>query len=64
MLLDIIKILVEHGYEKEELYQLILNRAKRYASIQERLISPEGTFTIHSFRHSGNNCTLNRVKSF
>jgi hypothetical protein len=44
MLLDIIKILVEHGYEKEELYQLILNRAKRYASIQERLISPEGTF--------------------
>ena len=55
MLLDLIKILVEHGYEKEELYQLILNKAKRYASIQERLISPEGTFTIHSFRHSGNN---------
>jgi hypothetical protein len=44
MLLDIIKILVEHGYEKEELYQLVLNRAKRYAAIQERLISPEGTF--------------------
>jgi hypothetical protein len=44
MLLDIMKILVEHGYEKEELYQLILSRAKRYASIQERLISPEGTF--------------------
>jgi hypothetical protein len=44
MLLDIIKILVEHGYKKEELYQLVLNRAKRYALIQERLISPEGTF--------------------
>jgi hypothetical protein len=44
MLLDIIKILVEHGYEKEETYNLILNRAKRYASIQEKLISPEGTF--------------------
>ena len=44
MLLDIIKILVEHGYEKEELYQLVLNRAKRYAVILERLISPEGTF--------------------
>ena len=44
MLLDIIKILVEHGYEKEELYQLILARARRYASIQERIISPEGTF--------------------
>jgi hypothetical protein len=44
MLLDIVKILVEYGYEKEELYQLILARAKRFASIQERLISPEGTF--------------------
>jgi hypothetical protein len=44
MLIDIVKILVEHGYENEELYQLILNRAKRYASIQERSISPEGTF--------------------
>jgi hypothetical protein len=44
MLLDIVKIMVEHNYEKEELYQLLLSRAKRYASIQERLISPEGTF--------------------
>lgn len=44
MLLDIIRILVENGYEKEELYLLTLNRAKRYASILERLISPEGTF--------------------
>lgn len=44
MLLDIVKILVEHGFEKEETYQLILKRAKRYAAIQERLISPEGTF--------------------
>lgn len=46
MLLDIIKVLVENGHEKEELFQLILNRAKRYASIQERLISPEGTFPV------------------
>ena len=44
MLLDIIKILVEHGNEKKEVYQLVLSRAKRYAAIQERLISPEGTF--------------------
>jgi len=44
LLLDIIKILVEHGYEEEETYQLVLSRAKRYASIQERLFSPEGTF--------------------
>lgn len=44
MLLDIVKTLVEHGHEKEETYQLILKRGKRYASVQERLISPEGTF--------------------
>jgi hypothetical protein len=46
MLLDIIKILVEHGYEKEDTYKLVLTRAKRYATIQERLISPEGTFPV------------------
>lgn len=46
MLVDIMKILVEHGYEKDELYQLVLSRARRYASIQERLISPEGTFPV------------------
>lgn len=44
MLLDTVKILVENGFEKEELYQLILTRSQRYALIQERLISPEGTF--------------------
>jgi hypothetical protein len=44
MLLDILKVLVENGYEKEETFQLFLTRAKRYASIQERIISPEGTF--------------------
>jgi hypothetical protein len=44
MLLDILKILVDHGYENDVTYNLILTRAKRYASIQERLISPEGTF--------------------
>jgi len=44
MLIDIVKTLVDNGYEKDETYKLILNRAKRYASIQERLISPEGTF--------------------
>jgi hypothetical protein len=46
MLIDIMKILVEYGHEKEETYKLILARAKRYASIQERLISPEGTFPV------------------
>lgn len=44
MLIDILKILADHGYEKGETYNLVLSRAKRYAEIQERLISPEGTF--------------------
>jgi hypothetical protein len=44
MLLDIVKALADHGVEKDETYQLVLSRAKRYASVQERLISPEGTF--------------------
>jgi len=44
MLIDIVKTLVDNGYEKDETYKLIQKRAKRYASIQERLISPEGTF--------------------
>jgi hypothetical protein len=46
MMLDILRVLVDHGYEKEELYQLVLNRSRRYASILERLISPEGTFPV------------------
>ena len=44
MLLDVVKILVENRLEQESAYQLILSRAKRYAAIQERLISPEGTY--------------------
>jgi hypothetical protein len=44
MLLDIVGLLVHHGYEKQETYDIILSRARRYAVIQERLISPEGTF--------------------
>ncbi len=44
MLLDVIRILVEFGHEKEALYQEVLSHAKRYAIIQERLISPEGTY--------------------
>ncbi len=44
MLLDIVKVLVDAGKEKEDFYQTVLQRAKRYAAVQERLISPEGTF--------------------
>lgn len=44
MLLEVIKIMVDKGKESNETYKLVLSRAKRYATIQERLISPEGTF--------------------
>lgn len=44
MLLDIVKVLSEVKNEGKELYAKILRRAQRYAAIQERLISPEGTF--------------------
>lgn len=44
MLLDILNVLVETGHEKQEKYDLVLRRAQRYAAIQERLISPEGTY--------------------
>ncbi|WP_316813421.1 DUF2264 domain-containing protein [Pedobacter heparinus] len=44
MLIDIVKTMVDKGLEKQEMYQTILERAARYADIQERSISPEGTF--------------------
>jgi len=44
MLLDVVRILVDHGYEEESLYQEVLDHARRYAIIQERLISPEATY--------------------
>lgn len=44
MLLEILKILVQSGKESHETYIMALKRAKRYAVILERLISPEGTF--------------------
>jgi hypothetical protein len=44
MLMDILKVLNEVKQEGKELSEKILKRAQRYAAIQERLISPEGTF--------------------
>jgi len=44
MLLDILRVLVESGKETSDTYVQALKRAKRYAVILERLISPEGTF--------------------
>ncbi|KEO74125.1 DUF2264 domain-containing protein [Anditalea andensis] len=46
MMLDISKVLVD--FEKGSLkdHELFIKRASRYAAIQERLISPEGTYPI------------------
>ncbi|MGQ8337864.1 DUF2264 domain-containing protein [Sunxiuqinia sp. A32] len=44
MLLDVLKEANRHSDRYKETYQIVLKRAKRYAEIQEKLISPEGTF--------------------
>lgn len=44
MLVDILGELMKHGKKYEKTYETVLKRAKRYAAIQEKLISPEGTF--------------------
>ena len=44
MMIDIIKTLEAMGQKSPVAYEIVLQRAKRYAAIQERLISPEGTF--------------------
>jgi hypothetical protein len=44
MLLDIAKVMADKGKLPAANYSKLLNRAKRYAAIQERMISPEGTF--------------------
>lgn len=44
MLADILKELTKHRKNYEKTYETVIKRAKRYADIQERLISPEGTF--------------------
>ena len=44
MLLDVTKTVAEETGKMADLSALFIKRAKRYAEIQERLISPEGTF--------------------
>jgi hypothetical protein len=44
MMLDVIKTLNASGIETAFSYQEVLNRARRYAVVQERFISPEGTY--------------------
>lgn len=46
MLLEVIRVCVEKKHPAGELQPKILARARRYAAVQERLISPEGTFPV------------------
>ena len=46
MLLEILRVLRDHGKEDGRQFDRALTRARRYAAIQERLISPEGTFPV------------------
>jgi hypothetical protein len=44
MLLTILEVWMKHNRSKTKTFELALVRAKRYADIQEKLISPEGSF--------------------
>jgi hypothetical protein len=44
MLVDILGELMKHSKKYEKTTDTVIKRAQRYADIQERLISPEGTF--------------------
>lgn len=44
MMLDIFKVLKEADLDEKNEFEQVLSRAQRYAAIQERLISPEGTY--------------------
>lgn len=46
MLLDVLRINVDKGRRTKPEFDLALKRMKRYAQIQERFISPEGTFPV------------------
>jgi len=46
MLLEVLQVCAEQKNPLGGKYPLILERARRYAVIQERLISPEGTFPV------------------
>jgi hypothetical protein len=44
MLVDVLAVLQQKDPQFEPVYRKELNRARRYAEIQERLIAPDGTF--------------------
>jgi len=46
MLLDILDVLQQERKEGQALQETVVRRAQRYGAIQERLVSPEGTFPV------------------
>jgi hypothetical protein len=44
MLIDILKTVIPFAPQYKEMYERVMIRARRYAAIQERMISPEGAF--------------------
>lgn len=46
LLLETVKVCKEMGHPLKDFYPIEMGRAKRYAEIQEHLISPEGTFPV------------------
>lgn len=44
MLIDVLETVGDHYPEWEQMKAIVLRRAHRYAIVQERMISPEGTF--------------------
>jgi hypothetical protein len=46
MMLDVLQTLLKHGYHLKKEYETVLERAQRYAAIQERLISPVATYPL------------------
>jgi len=47
MLTDLAAVLLRHEKAERKWYDRVFTRARRYAEIQERLISPEGTFPAY-----------------
>jgi len=46
MLLEVLRVCRDKKHPLSELYPKVLARAQRYAEVQERMISPEGTFPV------------------
>ncbi|WP_460686775.1 DUF2264 domain-containing protein [Niabella aquatica] len=44
MLVDVTRTLTAAGFKDERIHTLVMSRAQRYAAVQERFISPEGTY--------------------